>query len=79
MIPGSALKTGIFVVPRSEIVSQQYNFSRDAIEVAEIKTITKPEVLAFYDKFISAGSSGDNLITEKNDDSLSTLIRFSNI
>ncbi len=42
---------------RSEIVSQQYNFNRDEMEVTEIKTISKPEMLDFYDKFISAGSA----------------------
>ena len=41
---------------RSEIVSYQYNFGRDQLEADEIKTITKAEVLAFYDAFISAGS-----------------------
>lgn len=41
---------------RSEIASQQYNFNRDETEVAEIKSITKQEILDFYDTFISAKS-----------------------
>ena len=31
-----------------EIISQQYNFDRDNIEVAYLRTITKEQILNFY-------------------------------
>uniref|UniRef100_T1ISN5 Insulin-degrading enzyme n=1 Tax=Strigamia maritima TaxID=126957 RepID=T1ISN5_STRMM len=40
-----------------EITSQQYNFDRDNIEVASLKTVTKDNVMSFYEKFISTESS----------------------
>jgi hypothetical protein len=41
---------------RTEIVSQQYNFGRDAMEAAEVKSVSKAEILQFYDRFIAAES-----------------------
>uniref|UniRef100_A0A646QDK3 Insulin-degrading enzyme n=1 Tax=Hemiscolopendra marginata TaxID=943146 RepID=A0A646QDK3_9MYRI len=37
----------------TEIASQQYNFDRDNIEVAHLKTLTKNDILEFYDKLIA--------------------------
>ncbi|XP_070539954.1 insulin-degrading enzyme-like [Ptychodera flava] len=36
-----------------EIVSKQYNFDRDTIEVAYLKTLTKPDVLKFYREMLA--------------------------
>ena len=32
----------------SEIVCQQYNFDRDNVEVAHLKTLTKDDIMTFY-------------------------------
>lgn len=41
----------------SEISSQHYNFDRDEIEVKHLKTVTKDELLSFYQEFIANNSS----------------------
>ncbi|XP_014680687.1 PREDICTED: insulin-degrading enzyme-like [Priapulus caudatus] len=38
-----------------EIVSRQYNFDRDSIEVAHLKTLTKEDVVTFYRDMIAEG------------------------
>ncbi|XP_028391087.1 insulin-degrading enzyme-like [Dendronephthya gigantea] len=37
----------------AEITSQQYNFERDSTEVAYLRTITKQQILEFYEKLIA--------------------------
>uniref|UniRef100_A0A1I7YH81 Peptidase_M16_C domain-containing protein n=1 Tax=Steinernema glaseri TaxID=37863 RepID=A0A1I7YH81_9BILA len=39
-----------------EIMSQEYSFNRDVVEVEELRKITKEELLEFYDEKISAKS-----------------------
>lgn len=39
-----------------EILTQQYNFDRDALEVACLKEITKEDVLAFFKEHIALGA-----------------------
>ncbi|KAJ8025523.1 Insulin-degrading enzyme [Holothuria leucospilota] len=41
----------------TEISSRQYNFERDGIEVAYLKSITKDDLLTFYSEMIAAGAS----------------------
>ena len=36
----------------AEIISQQFNFERDELETNNLKTITKEDVLSFFDKII---------------------------
>ncbi|XP_030424790.1 insulin-degrading enzyme isoform X2 [Gopherus evgoodei] len=36
-----------------EIISQQYNFDRDNIEVAYLKTLTKDDIIQFYKKMLA--------------------------
>lgn len=40
----------------SEIISQQYNFDRANIEVAYLRTVTKEDIIRFYDELISSQS-----------------------
>lgn len=40
----------------SEIVTRQYNFDRDDVEVSVLKTLTKNDIIDFYDNYISAQS-----------------------
>lgn len=42
----------------SEIISQQYNFDRANIEVAYLRTVTKEDIVRFYDDLISSRSPG---------------------
>ncbi|KAI0220840.1 Insulin-degrading enzyme [Lamellibrachia satsuma] len=37
----------------SEIISQQYNFDRDEVEVAHLRSLTKDDVLRFYNELIA--------------------------
>ncbi|XP_074640666.1 insulin-degrading enzyme-like [Tubulanus polymorphus] len=59
----SALETKILEKPKkisqqnskywAEISCQQYNFERDTVEVAQIKTLTKDDIVKFYKEFIA--------------------------
>ncbi|XP_032806215.1 insulin-degrading enzyme [Petromyzon marinus] len=40
-----------------EIISQQYNFDRDNIEVAHLKTLTKDDVFKFYQELLSVDAA----------------------
>ena len=40
----------------AEIVSQQYHFNRSEVEVSHLRTITKNDLLAFFDQFIKYGA-----------------------
>lgn len=42
----------------NEITSQQYNFDREITEVAFLRTITKQQILEFYEKLISSAAKG---------------------
>ena len=41
----------------AEIISQQFNFERDELETNNLKTITKDDVLSFFDKIICPESN----------------------
>ncbi|XP_045108140.1 insulin-degrading enzyme-like isoform X1 [Portunus trituberculatus] len=41
----------------AEITSNQYNFDRDALEVAHLRTLTKDDVIDFYKRFVNSTAS----------------------
>ncbi|PIK49484.1 putative insulin-degrading enzyme isoform X5 [Apostichopus japonicus] len=46
----------------TEISSRQYNFERDEIEVENLKSITKGDLIDFYEKLLDASSPGRHKI-----------------
>jgi len=46
--------SGRCIIFWSEIVSQQFNFDRDEIEVSEVRKLTKKDLLDFFKEFILA-------------------------
>lgn len=61
----------------SEIISQQYNFDREITEVAFLRTITKQQILEFYEKLISASAKGRHKLSVyvlPQNDSLETVV-----
>ncbi|XP_050730176.1 insulin-degrading enzyme-like isoform X1 [Eriocheir sinensis] len=41
----------------AEITSNQYNFDRDAVEVAHLRTLSKQDIIDFYKQFVSSVAS----------------------